>query len=276
MAREFHSLFRSGILASFDRNQALVAPLVREICWPCSPFSMAALSSPFKSALLLSLVIHGLLLAWGIGRLPPTASAAAGPIQVNLRAASVVPEPMSHEVRPEPVSRPHALKPPSPLPRDVSPVLAVPLPRPDPVPGGGAVPQESRQETRNESGSRGAPSAAAASSGGDAVAAPLLREGVSGDALRQYRLALALEARRFKRYPRLARERGWEGTVEVSVLLGSQGPATAMLQRSSGQPLLDEQGLEMIRLALGATPLPEPLRGRELRLVLPVQFFLEE
>lgn len=272
MAREFHSLFRSGILASFDRNQALVAPLVREICWPCSPFSMAALSSPFKSALLLSLVIHGLLLAWGIGRLPPTASAAAGPIQVNLRAASALEESRPQDVHPEPISRPPPLKPALPLPRETPPVLAVP--RPEAGSGGGSV-QESRSEARSEAFNRGAvPSVA--STGGEVAVVQQSRESVSGDALRQYRLALALEARRFKRYPRLARERGWEGTVEVAVVLGSVGGATANLQRSSGQPLLDEQGLEMIRLALGATPVPEPLRGRELRLVLPVQFFLEE
>jgi protein TonB len=52
-------------------------------------------------------------------------------------------------------------------------------------------------------------------------------------------------ARRFKRYPPLARERGWEGTVEVA------------LNVRSGRTL------------------PEGLRGGGFRVLLPVRFSLE-
>lgn len=118
------------------------------------------------------------------------------------------------------------------------------------------------------------------SSPGGAGAAPGAagspRDGVSPDALREYRMGLAIEARRFKRYPPLARERGWEGTVEAAVSGGGLAPPRVSLERSSGYPVLDEQTLDMVRRAASNTPVPEALRGREFRIVLPVRFSLDE
>lgn len=88
-------------------------------------------------------------------------------------------------------------------------------------------------------------------------------------------MALGGEARRYKRYPRLARERGWQGVVEVTVHLGAAGPG-ASLGRSSGFAALDDQAVDMISQAVRQTPVPEALRGRELSFVLPVQFSLDE
>jgi len=121
----------------------------------------------------------------------------------------------------------------------------------------------------------------AASAGDATVTAPAssnasAREGVSTDALREYRMALAIEARRFKRYPPLARERGWEGTAEAAVSSITAGSPQVSLQRSSGYAALDEQTLDMLRRAALATPLPEALRGRDFRVVLPVRFSLDD
>lgn len=109
------------------------------------------------------------------------------------------------------------------------------------------------------------------------VAAALkpVAEGISPDGLRQYRLALAREARRLKRYPPLARERGWEGTVQVTAAFGAAIP-DVVLDHSSGYPLLDEQALLMISRAVQLAELPESLRGRSFRLVIPVQFSLAD
>ncbi|WP_184414955.1 energy transducer TonB [Rhodocyclus tenuis] len=124
------------------------------------------------------------------------------------------------------------------------------------------------------------PAAAAAHSVGDsspsaAAGGALARDGASADALREYRVALAIEAKRFKRYPPLARERGWEGIAEVSVSAGKLTEPRVSLERSSGYAVLDEQTLEMLRRAAHATPLPEALRGRDFRVVLPVRFSLD-
>ncbi|MDE2585428.1 MAG: energy transducer TonB [Betaproteobacteria bacterium] len=110
--------------------------------------------------------------------------------------------------------------------------------------------------------------------GGASAAAPV-RESVSADAMRQYRLALGSEARRYKRYPRLARERGWEGVVEVTVHLGPAG-ASASLGHGSGFTALDDQAVEMIAQAARQTPVPEGLRGKDVSFSLPVQFSLDE
>jgi protein TonB len=107
------------------------------------------------------------------------------------------------------------------------------------------------------------------------AAAPA-REGVSADDLRQYRLSLATVARRFKRYPALARERGWEGTVDVALNFSSRLPVPeTVLVRSSGRSLLDEQALEMIAQAARVTSLPEGMKGHDFRVLIPVKFSLE-
>lgn len=102
------------------------------------------------------------------------------------------------------------------------------------------------------------------------------RDGVNADDLRQYRVSLAVAARRFKRYPSLARERGWEGTVDVAVtILSHRSQLEVSMLRSSGHALLDEQALEMLRHAAGVTVLPSGLQGRDFRMVLPVRFSLD-
>lgn len=102
------------------------------------------------------------------------------------------------------------------------------------------------------------------------------RESISADGLRQYRLALAREAKRFKRYPPLAREQGWQGTVEITVSVNDNGIALPQvaLANSSGFAVLDEQALEMIHQAARLVSLPEPLRARNFNIAIPVQFAL--
>ncbi len=240
---------------------------------------MAAPSSTLKAALVVSLLAHAVLLAWGRWSLTPTPSAAAGGMRVDLCGGRPAAEALPREAQLATLSRQVPPKSPSRLPERPAPILAVPGATAQVAAAAARPPAstEAAPERRGE-GEGNAGAAASPAAGGERGAAAPAREGASGDALRQYRLALALEARRFKRYPRLARERGWEGTVEVVVLVG--GPAglagTVQLQRSSGYGLLDDQGLEMLNRALAATPLPEALRGRELRLVLPIEFKLEE
>ena len=124
------------------------------------------------------------------------------------------------------------------------------------------------------SGAAASPNSASNASSGTAPATG--RPGVSGDDLRQYRLSLASAARRFKQYPAQARQRGWEGTVEVALSVGALAPVPeVVLVRSSGRAVLDEQALDMLTQAARVTALPEGLRARDFRLVLPVQFSLE-
>ena len=113
--------------------------------------------------------------------------------------------------------------------------------------------------------------------GGNAAASTASpRDGVKGDDVRQFRMSLARAARRFKRYPALARERGWEGTADVALDLHAHSPVPAVaVVQSSGHGVLDEQARAMVSEAARVTALPEGLKGRDLRVVLPVKFSLE-
>lgn len=94
--------------------------------------------------------------------------------------------------------------------------------------------------------------------------------------LRQYRLALAGEARRFRHYPEAARRAGVAGTVEVRVMVRGSAPPQTELVHSSGRALLDAAALEMLRVAAARTPLPDSLRGIEFAVLLPVVFSMED
>jgi protein TonB len=98
-------------------------------------------------------------------------------------------------------------------------------------------------------------------------------EGLDADGLRGYRVALAREARRFKRYPKQAIDAGWEGTAEIKVAVLAGGVAQdAQIARSSGHRVLDDAALEMLTNALSVTPVPPILLGRSFAVSLPVVF----
>jgi periplasmic protein TonB len=121
-----------------------------------------------------------------------------------------------------------------------------------------------------------APVAPARSAGSGGEAAVRLDE-ANPDGIRQYRLNLAREARRFKSYPGVARERGWEGDVVVVVntVAGAQLPQVALGQ-SSGRALLDEEAVNLVEQAVRSATIPDSLRGRSFALTLPIQFRLDE
>ncbi|MDP1606587.1 MAG: TonB family protein [Rhodocyclaceae bacterium] len=101
--------------------------------------------------------------------------------------------------------------------------------------------------------------------------------GAHAAGLRQFRLALAVEARRFRRYPGAAERAGLTGTAEVRVTVESGVSARRVdLNRSSGHALLDAAALEMLRQAVPRTALPESLQGRNFVVLLPVVFEVEK
>jgi protein TonB len=90
-------------------------------------------------------------------------------------------------------------------------------------------------------------------------------------------MSLGIAARRFKRYPALARERGWEGRAEVALIFSAPLPLPeVVLVRSSGRIVLDEQAVDMMTQASRVTVLPDGLKGRDFRLSRAVQFSLAD
>lgn len=237
-------------------------------------------------ALLFSLLAHLLLLV----EMAPLSKAAheapAGALRAVLRASPSTP---AVEATPREPAAPPRAEPPA-VPRR-SPALPERLPGQAHTyavsrPGEFAVPQaaptsaaaglraEAPAATGEAAGEKGLPASPALPEGGGA---PAPGAGVPPDELREYRLALAVQARRFRRYPAVARERGQEGTVEVAISVKAGLPAPQVgVSASSGHAALDAQAQEMMRQAALAAPLPGGLRGRDFRLVVPVLFSLDE
>ncbi len=101
-------------------------------------------------------------------------------------------------------------------------------------------------------------------------------DAVSAEAMRRYRMDLALAASGVHAYPDVARARGWQGTVEVVLENRIRSPEPRVsLWRSSGYAALDAQAVDTLARAARATPLPAALRTRELRVVVAVRFDLD-
>jgi len=107
--------------------------------------------------------------------------------------------------------------------------------------------------------------------------AAAVSESISTNDLSELRKSLGMASRRFKNYPDLARERGWEGTADIVLVFSAHSPYPVVsLAHSSGRTILDEQAIEMVGRAARETALPAGLRGREFRVSLPVKFSLED
>ncbi len=95
--------------------------------------------------------------------------------------------------------------------------------------------------------------------------------------LEQYRLALMAAAGHYKRYPAIAMEKGWQGRVEVHMVIGANGMlAGASIKAGSGYAILDNQAIDMLRKGKTTVEIPASLRGREFSLDVPVIFRLDD
>lgn len=123
-----------------------------------------------------------------------------------------------------------------------------------------ATPTSPTKPPGNEAGSTG--------KAGDMVA----NEGQSWNA---YGQALSQLAARYKRYPALALQRGWQGQVRIAVTIAPTGELLAVeVRQSSGYAALDQQALAIVRRAQSELPLPSRPPGQTLTLMIPVNFSL--
>lgn len=224
-----------------------------------------------RYAILASLLLHLLLLWPELPRLPGKDTPAL--LQATLKLPpqpSAAPPPVVAAATP-------ILRPPAPKPERlvleqprlswVPPTLVLPA---DPVlkPPLDATPMPMVAAT---------PAPAFAGSASGSLVTEANASGEAADGLRGYRLAVASQARRFKRYPTQAMAAGWAGSAEIRVEVGSEGrPRPAAVVRSSGHEALDSAALAMIDAGAERARLPESLRGKRFAVVLPVVFNLED
>ena len=222
-----------------------------------------------------SAILH-LIVLWP--RFPDLPEPAAPPPPV-LRARLRQPTTDAH---PLPTPRPAAPVPPAPTFAKARQRPAIPVtmqvqessPAPAPVVSAPSSPLSIMP--REPSAAATTPSSLAASAA-SATLTSAVDVGSFAEGLRVYRIALATQARRFKRYPAQAQAAGWGGTVEVRLDLsaGALTPALS-LARSSGHEALDRAALAMVDAGIARVRPSDALRERGFTLMLPVLFELDE
>jgi protein TonB len=114
----------------------------------------------------------------------------------------------------------------------------------------------------------------------EAQPAPAVAAAVSGpdpSSIARFRLELMEAALRYERYPRIAQDNGWEGRVEVRILIAENGRlASIVVRKSAGRAVLDDQALTMLRSAHPHVEVPPSLRGKAFSLDIPVDFSIKE
>ncbi len=208
-------------------------------------------------ALAASLALHALVFLAGSERRAPARPPEPSPGPIEARLAEPTPPAVEPAVRPE-KSKPAVKS--ETKPAAVAPGARVAIPEPPKVPGE-AAPAPQSPVARTE------------------TAPPTAQQGMAAadpGTLGQYRLQLIAAARRYKRYPPLARENNWEGNVLIGVAIAANGAAAVSVKASSGYQILDQQALEMFRQATQAVPVPPALRGKEFAFEVRAVYGLED
>lgn len=224
-------------------------------------FPVASRHGGLLRALALSLVFH-ILLLWPAALVWREATP-ANPLVASLRPSSAPVAPATvPDILPKPVAKPRPEQGPKPTLTDT---LVLPEPKAQVV------------DTVASTAAATENSGMAAPEPQPVIASALpVSAGLDADGLRSYRLALAREARRHKRYPARAIDAGWEGTAELRVTVTARAAPTVHLLRSSGHAALDAAALDMLGKAIPATALPVTLKDREFSVDLPVVFELPQ
>ncbi len=159
-----------------------------------------------------------------------------------------VPKPIPQEIIPEPVIEPPVDLPPEPeviavepVPEAPPPPVVVPVVAPPPPP----------------------------------VQPPKPSQAEVTDARSAYGSALWGAIKKHKKYPRIAKTRGWQGKVILELSLDGQGKLLSKkVIQSSGHAALDKQALKMVEKAAPFPVPPKALRDGNFTIKVPVPFKL--
>ena len=237
----------------------------------------------FALCVLASIAVHASLLfvfpALRPGEAPPSATRMLI-ARITERASEPEPAPPVRETRrrAEP-DRPRTAPVPMPVVEPPRPVTAEPPSAAPQAPVTAAAPAAEAAAVAPVLSSTASPPAAASVRAPEARA-PVQAARASGEpdagSIEQFRHALIGAAARYKRYPVQALERGWQGKVEIRLVIGPTGIIqSGVVKASSGHEVLDNQALDMVRRAKPLAPVPGPLRGREFSVDIPVIFDLQ-
>lgn len=182
-----------------------------------------------------------------------------------------LPVPDLSEMIPEPEPPP----PVEPLPPAIA---SVKIHQPAPTTSTRPQTQKKPPEKKPEKPAREAKAAPSASpDDAPAIAAPTLGMAIDRQsaALPTWKAQLLRHLEKHKRYPTDAQRNRTEGVAYVLFTMTRDGRVlNARIERGSGNPALDREGLELLTRAEPLPPLPQDQPGEALRLVVPVQFFM--
>jgi periplasmic protein TonB len=243
------------------------------------------ITSRLLVALGASLALHVLVIATmrAPQRLPVVV--AAPPLVVELAKEKPAPEAESvpaapvtgpaqrtHEQR---IARQHetlpAAKPVSPpLAVTQAPTPAIPAPAPVEIAVVSAQQEHPAVANRESAATRAVPSAPSGAPAQNEVRVD------TRQALLAYGRLLSQAIAREQRYPPMARENGWQGTVEIALDVAGNRLRDVTVVRSSGYGVLDQRALEMARAVAPLPPLPEALARQDFKVQVPITFRLHD
>ena len=91
-----------------------------------------------------------------------------------------------------------------------------------------------------------------------------------------YGSKLQIVCSQFKFYPVKAARLGWQGEVEVLIHFQADGKTINItVDKSSQHKILDNQAIEMVKKGLAELPLPNSYHGRDVMLIMPIDFKLK-
>ncbi|HQR53042.1 MAG TPA: TonB family protein [Burkholderiales bacterium] len=239
--------------------------------------SNPARERPLAAAIAISIAIHAIALAL-FPQLRPLRNVQEQPLTVEFLPQ--VPEPAP---TPVPVSEPVARPAPPlerPRPKVTKPTPAVTAREAPPVTAP-VAPQQELLTAAPEAPAQPSQFSVPAAPHAEPAAAPVKEAADSAaadpDMLASYGHALSQAIAKHQRYPRLAQMRGWQGTATVALKFGAGNRLLATtLYKSSGQEVLDEQALQMVKDAQPLPSAPERLRSRDFTVHVPIVFRLRE
>lgn len=240
----------------------------------------------FGRIVVASILLHAVVLFFVA---PPTSAMKTGlgnPLVATLRLQSVQRNaaPAASAVAPKEVRPARARQQPvlAAVVTETPQAIAVPQVAPDNVPAPRAAEAVIAPSVADAALPVAAPvaSGADARSGVGAVATALAMDSAAtaeaeAVALARYRRAVLREVGRVKSYPEAARQAGYSGKVTVQHQLVA-GRADPQVSISSSTPMLDQMGLDMVRLAAERVAVPEILAKSSHRFNVAILFNLTD
>lgn len=247
-------------------------------------FSQHAAPSLLLWALLFSIILHGAILGFAPGLSFQSQQASQPPLTVDL----ITPPPPPPLPKPEPI-KPKPIQPPPVKPPPVK--LTVPSPQPvlPPTPNPPVTKQDTpppvAEPIKKEipsppviavDTSPSEPVFVAPNPPPEPVPVKVASEDDIANARSSYGKLLGSEFARHKKYPTVARVRGWQGTVLIQLQIDAEGHVSdPVISQGSGKTMLDDQALETVKKALPLPPPPTLLRGKPFTIAVPIVFRLE-